>query len=237
MLGDWTLFPAQECKSFYLRSERAFFVDIQHHVADVSTVDGSDSGLTKKQELATFGFDADDVNQIGGVVKHPFSFWSLTGELKANESCFGMCNAAARWATQALLPILKCILSCPQAILPALIPASLQSPFAIIDLSLHGGCTAKEPERAGSLLLTGSLHWSVCWLDTSSGIWLLSAVYFRGRTHTHTHRTGQNRRTCISVDEHALSCFFLSFAQSHSHLFSGIKLDISKWAEGLVLIY
>lgn len=48
MLGDWTLFSAQGCKSFYLWSEKAFFVDIQHHVADVSSVDRSDSGLTKK---------------------------------------------------------------------------------------------------------------------------------------------------------------------------------------------
>lgn len=58
---------------------------------------------------------------------------------------------------------------------------------ALIDLSLHGGCTAKEPERPGSLPLTGSLHWSVCRPDTSARIWLLSARHFRGRADAQTH--------------------------------------------------
>lgn len=43
-------------------------------MADVSSVDGSDGGLTKKQELTTFGFDTDDIHYIGGVVKHPVWF-------------------------------------------------------------------------------------------------------------------------------------------------------------------
>lgn len=44
-------------------------------MADVSSVDGSHSGLTKKiLELTTFGFDTDNLNPIGGVVKHPFWF-------------------------------------------------------------------------------------------------------------------------------------------------------------------
>lgn len=46
-------------------------------MADVSSVDGSDSGLTKIQELTTFGFDTDDVYQDAGgdtAVKYPYWF-------------------------------------------------------------------------------------------------------------------------------------------------------------------
>lgn len=85
-------------------------------------------------------------------------------------------------------------------------PASNPPPLSLTS-SLHGGCTAKEPRRPGSLLLTGSLHWSVCWLDTSTGIWLLSAGYFRGWPDTYTHtEQDTHTHTVVCIHEWMNTC-------------------------------
>lgn len=70
---------------------------------------------------------------------------------------------------------------------------------------IHGGCTAKEP---GSLLLTRDLHWSVCWLDTLTGIWLLSARYFRGQSSTHTC-TNTQQNVEMDGGTHSLTLYLI----------------------------